>query len=253
MKKLIVIVFDEESKARSGFEALRELDRDGEISLFEAKIAAKESNGSVRVIENPDHVDFPLIGAGSLVGTIVGVLGGPLGLLAGAAAGAVIGFVVTLERAGITDEFVSDVSNAMAPGKFAVVADISEDYTAPLDTRIEKIGGVIFRRARSQVRQMHHDRDVDAHRAEMEQLKAERAEARAERLGRIDARLDQLGKKLERALLRERSHILLREEQRDGRIRALKAKADQSQGEIRRRLEARIAELQREYEQNASV
>jgi len=198
-------------------------------------------------------VDFPLVGAGSLVGTIVGVLGGPLGLLAGAAAGALIGFVVTLERAGITDEFVNDVSNAMAPGKFAVVADISEDYTTPLDTRIEKIGGVIFRRARSQVTQMHHDRDVAAHRAEMAQLKAERAQARADRFGKIDARLDQVGKKLERALLRERSHILLREEQRDARIRALKEKADQSQGEVRRRHEARIAEFQRESEQNARI
>ena len=253
MEKLIVIVFDEESKARAGFEALRELDRDGEVSLFEAKIAAKESNGNVRVIENPDHVDFPLVGTGSLVGMVVGVLGGPLGLLAGVTSGALIGFIITLARAGITDAFVSDVSTALAPGKFGVVADISENDTAPLDTRIEKIGGVIFRRARSQVRQMHHDRDVAAHRAEMAQLKAERAQARAERLGKIDARLDQLGKKLERALLRERSNILLREEQRDARIRALKAKADQSQGEVRSRLEARIAEFQHEYEQNAGV
>jgi len=253
MEKLIVIVFDEESKARSGFEALRELDRDGEVSLFEARIAAKESNGNVRVIENPDRVDFPIVGAGSLVGMVVGVLGGPLGLLAGVASGALIGFIITLARAGITDAFVSDVSTALAPGKFGVVADISENDTAPLDTRIEKIGGVIFRRARSQVRQMHHDRDVAAHRAEMAQLKAERAQARAERLGKIDARLDQLGKKLERALLRERSHILLREEQRDARIRALKEKADQSQGEARHRHEARIAEFQRESEQNAGV
>jgi len=92
---------------------------------------------------------------------------------------------------------------------------------------------------------VHRDRDVAAHRAEIEQLKAERAEATAERLGKIDAKLDLLGQKLERALLRERSSILQREQERERRIRALRAKADQSQEEIRHRLEARIADLQR--------
>ena len=82
----------------------------------------------------------------------------------------------------------------------------------------------------------------------MERLKAERAQAKGERLDKIDTALDRLGKKLERALLRERSHILRREEERGARIGALRAKSDQSQEGIRQRLETRIAELQREYE-----
>jgi len=249
VEKLIVIVFDEQSKAQAGLQALRELDRDGEISLFEVWTVAKEPDGSVRVVENPDDMDFPVIGVGSLAGTVVGALGGPVGILGGAAAGALIGFIITLDRAGVTDEFVNDVSTALAPGKFAVIADVSEDWMAPLDTRMEALGGVVFRRTRGQVRRMHHDRDVAAHRAEMEQIKAERAQARAERLDKLDGQLDRIGTKLQRALLRERSNILLREEQRDARIRTLRAKADQSQGEVRRRLEARIAELEREYEQ----
>ena len=246
MEKLIVIIFDQRFKARAGLKALRELDRDGELSLFEAALAVKAPNGRVRVIENPDDANFPAVGVGSLTGSVLGALGGPIGILAGAAAGALIGFIINLERAGVTDDFVNDVSSAMAPGKFAVIADVWEDWTTPLDTRIEAIGGVIFRRSRGQARSMHRDCDVAAHRAEIEQLKAERAEATAERLGKIDAKLDLLGKKLERALLRERSNILQREQEREQRIRALRAKADQSQEEIRHRLEARIAELQRE-------
>jgi len=248
VEKLIVIVFDEQSRAHAGFEALRELDRDGEISLFEVQSVVREPNGQIRVIENPEDLDFPVIGFSTLVGTFVGVLAGPLGLLGGAAAGALIGCIVSLARADVTDEFVNDVSTALAPGKFAVVADVLEDCTTPLDERMEPLGGVVFRRARGQVRSIHHDRDVAAHRAEMERLKAERAQANGERLDKIDAVLDRLGKKLERALRRERSNILRREEERDARIGALRAKADQSQEGIRQRLETRIAQLQREYE-----
>ena len=248
MEKLIVIVFDEQSKAEAGLQALRDLDRDGEISLFEVQSIVREPNGDLRVIENPENVDFPVIGLSTLAGTFVGILAGPLGLLGGAAAGALIGCIVTLTRGDVTDEFVNDVSTALAPGKFALVADVLEDWITPLDERMEALGGVIFRRSRSHVRRSHHDRDVAAHRAEMEQLKAERAQARAERLDQIDATIDRLGKKLERALLRERSQILLQEEQRNARVKALRTKAEQSQEAIRRRLEARVAELQGDCE-----
>jgi len=248
VQKLIVMIFDERSKARAGLKALRELDRDGELSLFEVALAVKGKNGRVRVIENPDDVNFPAVGVGALTGSMLGALGGPIGVVAGAAAGALIGFIINLERAGATDDFITDVSTAMAPGKFAVVADILEDWTTPLDERMEPLGGVVFRRTRSEAKSIHHDRDVAAHRAEMERLKAERAQANGERLEKIDAALDRLGKKLEGALLRQRSSILRREEERDARIRALRAKAEQSQEETRQRLVARIAQLQREYE-----
>lgn len=179
----------------------------------------------------------------------MGLLGGPAGLLIGAGAGVFIGSIVKLGHAGVTDEFVQDVTKAMTPGKAAVVADIAEDWVTPVDTRMEELGGVIFRRARTEVRHLQHDRDAAAHRAEIEQLKAERAQARSDRLAKIDARIDSLRKKLEDALERERSNMLLRQKQREARIRALQAKADQSQGEIRQRLEARIAELRRDYEE----
>jgi len=167
-------------------------------------------------------------------------------------AGGLIGSIGDLVHAGVTDEFVNDVNTAMTAGKFAVVADVSEDWVTPLDTRMEQIG-VVFRRTRSEVKRMHHDRDVAAHRAEMEQLKAERAQGRSDRLAKIDATIDALRKKLESATERDRSQMLFRQNQRDARIQVLKAKADQSQGEIHRRLEARIAEVRRDYEEKAAA
>ena len=115
MQKLVVIIFDGRSKARAGLKALRGLDRDGELSLFEVALAVKAPNGRVRVIENPNDVNFPAVGVGSLTGSVLGALGGPIGILAGAAAGALIGFIINLERSGVTDDFINDVSAAMAP------------------------------------------------------------------------------------------------------------------------------------------
>ena len=252
MEKLIVIVFDDQTKADAGFEILRLLDRDGEISVYEAQMIAKEPNGGIRYIDNSDELAFPVIG-GTAVGALVGLLGGPLGALVGGMAGGLIGSIGDLVHAGVTDEFVNDVNTAMTVGKFALVADVSEDWVTPLDARMEEIGGVVFRRTRSEVKRMHHDHDVAAHRAEMEQLKAERAQGRSDRLAKIDATIDALRKKLESATERDRSKMLFRQNQRDARIQVLKAKADQSQGEIHRRLEARIAEVRRDYEEKAAA
>ena len=251
MEKLIVAVFDNQKNAFAGFEALRQLDLDGEISVYDVQLIRKESSGSIQYVDTTDKLAFPVIGGTSAVGVIVGLLGGPVGALVGGLAGGLIGSIVDLVHAGVTDDFVNDVNTAMTPGKFAVVADISEDWEWPLDTRMEKIGGVVFRRPRVEIKRMHHDRDVAAHRAEMEQLKAERAQARSERQAKIDAKIDALRKKLEDALERDRSKMLSRQSERDAKIKALKAKADQSQGEIRRRLEARIAEVRQDYEERA--
>ena len=253
MEKLIVIVFDNQPKAFDGFEILQQLDREGEISVYEAQIVAKEPSGAVRLIDNPDNLAFPLIGGGTAVGALLGLLGGPVGALIGATAGALIGSIGDLEHAGVTDEFISDVTKALTPGKFAVVADISEEWVTPLDTRMEQIGGVVFRRARDLVKDTQDDRDAAAHRAEMEQLKAERAQARADRLTKIDAKIDSLRAKLENAIERKRIKMQLRQRERETQIQTLKAKADHSQGEIRRRQEDRIAEVRRDYVEKAAA
>ena len=45
----------------------------------------------------------------------------------------------------------------------------------------------------------------------------------------------------------------LRQQQREARIQALQKKADRSEGEIRRRQEARIAELRRDYAESKAL
>jgi uncharacterized membrane protein len=147
MEKMIVVVFDNQPKAFEGLQVLRNLDSEGEISLYEAQVVAKEPSGAVRVIDNADMLSFPMIAGGTAVGVLIGVLGGPIGALVGATAGALIGFIGDMEE-GVTDEFVNDVTTALTPGKVAILADIAEEWVTPMDTEMERIGGVVFRRAR---------------------------------------------------------------------------------------------------------
>jgi len=219
----------------------------------EEQIVGKEPSGAVRVITNSDPSSRAMTAGGTAVGLLVGLLGGPLGVLAGATAGALAGSFGDAEEAGVTDEFVNDVSDALTPGKVAVVADIAEEFVTPLDTRMESIGGVVLRRTRSLVETTQDDRDAAAHHAEMEQLKAERARTRADRLDKIDDKIDRLRAKLENALERKRVKMRLRQQRREAKIQALQTKADQAEGEVRRRQEVRIAELRRDYADKAAV
>jgi uncharacterized membrane protein len=253
MEKMIVVVFDNEAKALDGLQIIRELDSEGEISVYQAQVVAKDPGGAVRLVNNDDLLSLPMVAGGAAVGALVGLLGGPIGALVGATAGAVLGSIGDVEQSGVTDEFVADVSAALTSGKVAVVADITEEQVTPLDTRMERIGGVVFRRMRTFVETTEADLDAAAHKAEMDQLKAERAQAKADRLAKIDARIDHLRSKLQYAMERKRASAYARQRERDDRIEALQEKAKRSDGEIRRRQEARIAALRRDYAERTTA
>ncbi len=247
MEKLIVVVFDNESKAFEGVRVLRDLESEGQISVYESRVLAKDKAGVAHLLNSDDKQAGPLIAGGTAVGGLIGIIGGPPGILIGAATGALIGAVGDLKEVGVTDEFVRDIKTALKPGKVALVADIVEEWMTPLDTRMEAIGGVVFRRARTYVEESQEDRDAKAHQADIDQLKAEREQAKSDRLGKIDARIDHLRAKLENAIERKRVKMRLHEQQREAKIQALQEKANQAEGEIRRRQEARIAELRHDY------
>ncbi len=253
MEKLMVVVFDDDAKAREGLRILQELDHACDVSVYEAQVVAKEPGGAVRVIDDADLLRSPMIGGSSVVGALIGLLGGPVGLVVGAAGGALIGSVRHSEELGVNDEFFKDVATALAPGKVALVADIDEESDTLVDTRLKPLGGLMFRRIRTTVQTIQEDRDVAANQAEMDQLNAERAQAKSDRLAKIDTKIDRLRVKLEDAIERRRAKMQLRQQERETKIQVLQIKADQSEGEARRRQEARIAKLRRDYAEKATV
>ena len=159
MEKLLVAVFDNEPQTYEGSRALKELDTEGSITIYAESVIKKNADGTVSVMQAEG--DFPVrtVG-GTAVGSLIGLLGGPVGFGIGAVAGALAGSIGDLYVAGVNADFLDDVSATLTPGKCAVVADVSEEWVTPVDSRMEAVGGVVFRSLKTTVEDDQRARDV---------------------------------------------------------------------------------------------
>ena len=101
--------------------------------------------------EGPEGTFF-----GLLTGSLIGLLGGPIGVAVGASTGTMIGATFDLARAGISDDFLQEMSEYLLPGKTAVITEVDEDWQAPIDTRMEALGGHVFRRNRIEIEDAYY-------------------------------------------------------------------------------------------------
>src|SRR5215467_15621568 len=152
MDRMLVVVFDNESKAYEGKKALLQLDGEGSISVYGYAVLAKNADGSASVKQGDDVGPIGSL-LGTSLGSLIGVLAGPAGLAVGASAGLLAGGAFDVSNAGIGSDFIDDVAKVLRPNKIAVVAEIDEDWTTPVDTRMEAIGGTVFRRALSEAKE----------------------------------------------------------------------------------------------------
>lgn len=202
MDRLLVVVFDAESKAYEAKKALHELDRQDTIAVFDQAIVARNADGSAEVRQIDGPTPIRTLG-GTLLGALIGLLGGPVGAGIGAAVGVAAGAAMDVSNAQICEDFVEDVREKLTPEKFAFVAEISEDSTTPVDTRMEALGGTVYRRALKEVKRTFHDDNIAAMKADRAQLTAERAKARTERKAKLQEKINELDSKI--AALHERA------------------------------------------------
>src|SRR4029079_2452256 len=125
-----------------------------------------------------------------------GILGGPLGVAVGASTGTMIGATFDLARAGISGDFLQEMSEYLLPGKTAVITELDEEWQAPIDTRMEALGGHVFRRNRIALEDAYYERQIAADREELAALEAELKKAAAERKARLEARIEDTRHKL---------------------------------------------------------
>src|SRR5215467_10090713 len=225
MDRMLVVVFDNENKAYEGKKALQQLDGEGSISVYGYAVLAKNADGTATIKQGDDVGPIGTL-LGTSLGSLIGVLGGPAGVALGAAAGMATGSAFDLTNVQVGSDFIDDVQKVLSPKKVALIAEIEEDWTTPVDTRMEAIGGTVFRRALSEVRQATNEEDIAAMKADLAQMKAEHAKAQADRKTKLQDKISQLDSKIQAQLQRAKERREAAQHQAQEKVKILKAKAD---------------------------
>ncbi len=167
MENYIAIVFNSETKAFEGADALRTLHYNGDVTVNAAAILAKTADGRIQ-IKNAREEGPIGTALGLALGGLVGMLAGPAavasgaavagtaaaanatagGLVAGSATGGLLGMFRDVWSYDVDEAVLDRVSAEMANGEYCLVASVNEYYTAPINSKMAELGGVVFRKSR---------------------------------------------------------------------------------------------------------
>jgi len=195
MNRVLVVVFDDEMKAREGENVLLRLKREGSIIVYGHAVFAKNADGTVNLIRKQDFGPLDTL-LSTPLGSLIALLGGPSGLSISAATGFTFGKGYDPYNARLGEDFIDDVRKAFLPGKVAVLSEIREGWTAPVDVRMEQVGGVVFRRSLSNLRRTLEEDNLAAMQADVDQLQAEQSLSDSDRKGELQQKINQLSFKI---------------------------------------------------------
>jgi uncharacterized membrane protein len=251
MERLLAVVFNNEAKAYEGMRAINQLDAEGSLTAYAAQVIHKGANGEVS--EKQTEGNFPLqTTKGLLLGSLIGLLGGPVGIGVGAAVGTSAGAIGDLKIADLNLDFVQEVTDALTPGKVALIADVNEDWVTPLDSRMEALNGQVFRTGRRHFEAEQRAREIADIKADIAELKAEHAQAQADRKARLQAKVDELNAKLQRKLEEAKQRSQQIKTESETRVQTLQKKAANTKGDARAAIEARIAKMREAFDETTA-
>jgi uncharacterized membrane protein len=246
MRKILVSVFDTERTAFEGLEALKDLHRDGDITVYATAVITKDANGVSAVKESDDRGPVGTA-VGVVGGALVGMLAGPVGAAVGAYVGGMGGLAYDLFSVGVGSDFISEASAQLTPGKSAVVADIDETWVTPVETRIGDLGGVTFRKVPDEVIDEQMTREATQAKAELEGLRAEFRETTGAARAKVEAAIDRQRQKLDALDARIEKEIDEQQADFNGRLTTLQTQQTRVRGDKKASIGARIADLKARF------
>lgn len=169
MKKMLMATFNSTSQALRGLITLKELHRAGDITLHETAVIVKDSSETISILQASER-ELKGTPLGLLIGIEMGALGGPLGSTIGGLIGGLAGLIFDLLQTGVSADFLEVGSRVLATGKAALLAEVDETSSAPVDMRLAKLGGHIFRCQRSEFLEDQLIEELDTISGELQQL-----------------------------------------------------------------------------------
>ena len=148
---VIVVQFDEPSKAYQALSELNRMGSEGKVDVKSAVLLERRKDGTVQTPEGADNAAGYYVASGGLIGLLVGALGGPVGMLLGGSIGAMAGSIGELDRADDQDVALQIIGERIQPGSPALVAEVTEPAEEVIDGAMATLGGKVTRRPASDV------------------------------------------------------------------------------------------------------
>jgi uncharacterized membrane protein len=246
MNKMLVAVFDNETAADAGLQALRTLHAAGDITLYATGVLAKDAEGVVSVKKSMDPGPVGTA-TGLAVGSLIGLLGGPAGVSIGAVTGTVVGAVRDFWVAGVGLDFIEETEKHLQPGKVALVAEIEEEWVIPIDAALEAAGGRVFRRTRTEVAEARFDHDIAAFKSEFKELESEASHASGAAKIKLQAKLATAKTSLDSAVHRTQKRVDTLKPEADAKAEALRLQLSQAKSDVEGRIEDRMKRVKTAY------
>jgi uncharacterized membrane protein len=145
MENLLVISFQDAKNAISGLNKLQELDRLGDITIYNYALIRKTGGNQFDLIqhEGADTESLPAIGA--IGGSMIGLIGGPIGMAVGMLAGVMAGSIDEADVTDFSDEVLNQAKDKLSVGDFALVLDVEEDNDLFVNSYMEPLQGITVR------------------------------------------------------------------------------------------------------------
>ena len=141
MSHITVITFDAMGEADKMRDTLRDLAKQGRITIIDSAVVVKDAQGEVKVNNQVGrNVKWGLIGGGILGGMLF-FLFPVAGIIGGAAAGAVIGKSLGDD---VDKGFIGDVKNALQPGTSALFVITADEHSDAVFGALKPFKGVVY-------------------------------------------------------------------------------------------------------------
>lgn len=143
--RFLVAAFRDDISAEEALVQLKQLKRQEAIQFRESAVVSRDDKDQLHIHEAGDVSGGEGASFGALLGGMIGIIGGPAGAVAGAGTGALVGgLTAKIYDAGIADERLVEIGQALTPGTSAVVLILDADQVDLVAKEMQDQGATIF-------------------------------------------------------------------------------------------------------------
>jgi uncharacterized membrane protein len=209
-QNILVLGFDEDSKAYQAFSVLKHSAAQERLGLAGGMVVERDVRGMLHIREQVSAVtEMPGTALGGLLGAVIGLLAGPLGVLLGGTTGLLFGSASDCDRADYEQCLMAQMAEMIPAGTTGVIALVEESAEEVINSDMRQFDAVVLRSPVSDVQaelSAHAEAAKAAEHAARKVLRAQHAKARHTKFDnwRVSQkhRLARLGARIEHAFAR---------------------------------------------------